>query len=148
MAWTNRTGLSGQDKKRGLKGLLGIVMVRGDAAANAEHHRSVDLHQRRERRLIGASMKRSSSCPSVATCDSGGETASSCCCQKAFIRTFVTNCVVVEPPEPVTFPLIARGQPASYMIFPEFPKTFRGGRKTVELIDEGRLDPRLEDVSN
>ncbi len=39
-----RAGLAGQDQERGLEGVLGVVSVMEDLAADAQHHRPVPLH--------------------------------------------------------------------------------------------------------
>jgi hypothetical protein len=46
----DRSGPPRQDQERRLGGILGVVEPAQDAAADAEHHRPVPLHQRRERR--------------------------------------------------------------------------------------------------
>ncbi len=40
-----------QDQERGLKRILGVGRIGEDVAADAEHHRTVTLDQRGERRL-------------------------------------------------------------------------------------------------
>jgi hypothetical protein len=49
----DRTGLAGQDEEDGLEGVLGMLRVAQDLAADAQHHRTVPAHQRRERGLAG-----------------------------------------------------------------------------------------------
>src|SRR5205823_14523145 len=45
-------GLPCQHQERGLKPVLGVVVVAQGAAASCPHHRPVPLHQDRERRLV------------------------------------------------------------------------------------------------
>ena len=52
VALVNRRRPPCQDEKSGLKRVLGVVSIVEDAAANAEHHRTVSAHQARERRLL------------------------------------------------------------------------------------------------
>ena len=49
----DRRGPAGEDEERGLKGVLGVVRIAKDLLADAQHHRCVPFHQRREGRLIG-----------------------------------------------------------------------------------------------
>ena len=51
LAATDRVGLLGQDEECDLGGVLGVVGVAGDVAADAEHHRRVPPHQGLERFL-------------------------------------------------------------------------------------------------
>jgi hypothetical protein len=52
LALPDAGGLAGEDKKRGLKGVLSVVRVARHAAANAQHHRPMPAEQRLERRLV------------------------------------------------------------------------------------------------
>ena len=45
-------GLADEDEKGGLEGVVGVVHVAEDAAANAEHHRSMAAHDGRKRRFL------------------------------------------------------------------------------------------------
>ena len=45
-------GLAGQDEEGGLEGVLRVVEVAQYAPADAQHHRRVPPHQRREGRLV------------------------------------------------------------------------------------------------
>ncbi len=48
----DRSGRPGQDKERGLKRVLGIVMIAQDGMTDSLDHRPVPFHQRRERQLV------------------------------------------------------------------------------------------------
>jgi hypothetical protein len=50
---SDRSGLACQDQESRLKGILGVMLVTEDRAADAEHHRTVSLDQGLERRLAG-----------------------------------------------------------------------------------------------
>jgi hypothetical protein len=50
----NGGGPAGQHEERGLEGVLGVVRVGHQAAAHAQHHRPVPLHEQGERRLLAA----------------------------------------------------------------------------------------------
>lgn len=45
-------GMVGQDKKRSLKGIFGVVVVPGDTATNSKNHRPVTLHDGCESALV------------------------------------------------------------------------------------------------
>src|SRR5262249_13700300 len=47
-----RRGLAAQNNEGGLEGVLGVGLVAEDAAADAQHHRTMSAHQRREGRLV------------------------------------------------------------------------------------------------
>src|SRR5262249_7874232 len=49
LARADRVRLPDEDEEGGLEGVLGGVPVAQDAAADAQHHRAVAAHQRRER---------------------------------------------------------------------------------------------------
>ena len=53
LAPPDRAGLLDQDEEGRLEGVLGVVGVAEDAAADREHHRPVPRHQGLERRRIG-----------------------------------------------------------------------------------------------
>src|SRR5262249_54686399 len=46
--WHNGCGLASEDEKRGLEGVLGILMVGQDAAADTPDHRAMPPHKGRE----------------------------------------------------------------------------------------------------
>jgi hypothetical protein len=48
----NRSGLAGQDKKRGLKSILGILQARQDPPAHSKHKTTVPPHQASEGRFV------------------------------------------------------------------------------------------------
>jgi hypothetical protein len=48
----------GQHQERRLEGVLGVVVVAQDGAANVEHHRAVPSHHGLERRLGGLAAAR------------------------------------------------------------------------------------------
>ena len=50
----HRAGFTGQHQERGLEGVVGVLRVAEDLPADAEDHRPVALHQRREGRLVGS----------------------------------------------------------------------------------------------
>ncbi len=47
-----RAGLAGQDEERGLKGILGVVLVAQDSKARGCDHRAMSRHQAREGRSV------------------------------------------------------------------------------------------------
>jgi len=51
LALANRTCLASQDEERGLEGVLSVLSMVQDAAAHAQHHRTMTLHQRGECRF-------------------------------------------------------------------------------------------------
>jgi hypothetical protein len=57
----DRGGFTGQDQKRGLASVLGIVAVGECSATDAEHHRAVPFDQHGERGLVVAVANRSNS---------------------------------------------------------------------------------------
>ena len=50
----DRAGLADEDEERRLEGILGVVMIGQQAAADAQDHRAMPRHQRRESRLLSA----------------------------------------------------------------------------------------------
>jgi hypothetical protein len=50
---SDRSGPARQDQEGRLKGILGVVWVAEDRAADAEHHRTVSLQQSLERQFAG-----------------------------------------------------------------------------------------------
>src|SRR5262245_7393965 len=58
LARPNGSGLLYEHEKRGMKSILGPVMLAQHPAANAEHHRPMPAHQSFERRLIARIDKR------------------------------------------------------------------------------------------
>src|SRR5438132_1308122 len=54
LAAADRNRLAGQHQEGRLKGVLGQVVIRQDAATDAEHERPVPPHQRRERLGVAA----------------------------------------------------------------------------------------------
>jgi hypothetical protein len=57
LPFADGTGPARQDEERGLKGVLGILFLTQDAAAEVEHHRAVPPHQQLERRLVAPTGK-------------------------------------------------------------------------------------------
>jgi hypothetical protein len=52
LSWHNRPGLSSEDQKSSLKGILGVVVVREDTTADPPNHPAMATYQRRKRRLV------------------------------------------------------------------------------------------------
>ena len=49
--------LVGQDEESRLEGILGVVAMTQHAVADAQNHRTMPAHQRRERRLFASTNK-------------------------------------------------------------------------------------------
>jgi hypothetical protein len=54
LAWLDALGIAGQNEKRRLKGIFGIVMVGQDPPADAPNHWPMTLHQRPHGRLFAS----------------------------------------------------------------------------------------------
>jgi hypothetical protein len=52
LAHRDRSRLAGEHEKGGLEGVLRVLLVAQDAAADTQHHRAVSAQQRLERRRI------------------------------------------------------------------------------------------------
>jgi hypothetical protein len=52
-----RSGLACQDQESRLKGILGVMLVTEDRAADTQHHRTVSLDQGLERHFAGPTLR-------------------------------------------------------------------------------------------